>query len=147
MERGDEVLPFTIVPKAEGRQQVGEAGIGFRSGLSRLHTLEKDMPGFESGMKLGDQILSWTASRSMPPAPCRLICKVQGRAGTTWSAARRQEVELTVKPQLNAAMERHPATYRIGFGSAPTQIEKLPTPEAFGRSLDECRRMTSLVFS
>jgi RIP metalloprotease RseP len=36
--------------------------------------------------------------------------------------------------------------YRIGFGSDPMQVEKLPLSEAFTRSVDDCEKLSGLVF-
>jgi regulator of sigma E protease len=42
-------------------------------------------------------------------------------------------------------LDAHTQSYRIGFVSEPTEIEKLPLTEAFGRSVAECRKLSGLI--
>ena len=56
-----------------------------------------------------------------------------------------RKLSLTVTPKLSQ-VDAHTQSYRIGFISEPTQIEKLPLPEAFRRSVEDCRTMSGLVF-
>ena len=49
-------------------------------------------------------------------------------------------------PKLSPVEMALTQSYRIGFVSEPMQIEKLPLPEAFGRSVEECKKLSGLIF-
>jgi regulator of sigma E protease len=56
-----------------------------------------------------------------------------------------KQASVTVTPKLSQ-VDAHTQSYRIGFVSEPTEIEKLPLPEAFSRSVGECRKLSGLIF-
>ena len=144
VKRGNEVLPVTLVPKADGKQQTGEAGWLPRQPFV-VTGLEKDMPGARAGIHVGDEILS------VDGTPIHATGAMQAYLQTTKDKPvhlqilrDNQPLALTVTPQL-IPTEGPARSYRIGFISEPMQIEKLPLPEAFGRSLEECRKLSGLV--
>jgi len=144
VKRDNAVLPITLVPKAEGKQQSGEAGWLPRQPFL-VTGLEKDMPGARAGMQMGDEIVAVDGS------PIRATGAMQAYLQTTKDKPvhlqilrRNEQIALTVTPQLTPA-EGPVQSYRIGFVSEPMQVEKLPVLEAFGRSLDECKKLSGLV--
>jgi regulator of sigma E protease len=145
VQRGSETLPITLTPKAEGRQQIGEAGwLPLQPFIVTL--LEKGMPASEAGMKEGDEIVSVDGRPiHATPAMQAYLQSVKDNPVHIEILRDGHRVMLTVTPRLMPAEGRAPS-YRIGFASEPVQVEKLPLPEAFSRSVDECEKMSGLVF-
>jgi regulator of sigma E protease len=145
VKRGNEVLPVTLVPKPEGKQQSGDAG-WFPNKPFVVTALEKDMPGALAGMQVGDQILSADGK------PIHATGAMQAYLQTTKDKPvhlrilrNNAPIELTVTPKLTS-VGGAPQNYRIGFASEPMEVEKLPLPQAFERSVEECRKLSGLVF-
>ena len=132
VKRGTEELPLTLLPKVEGKQQSGDAGWQPQQPFV-VTGLEPDMPGIQAGLQVGDEILS------VDGKPIHATGAMQAYLQTAKDKPVHLEVKrgsqtmaLTVTPKLSV-VDAHTQTYRIGFISEPTEIEKLPLPEAFGR--------------
>ncbi len=145
VKRGNEVLPITLVPKADGKQQSGDAGWLPKQPFL-VTALEKDMPGALAGMQIGDEIIA------VDGKPIHATGAMQAYLQTTKDKPVHLEIlrhheplALTVTPKLTPA-EGPVQNYRIGFVSEPMQVEKLPIAQAFGRSLEECKKLSGLVF-
>jgi regulator of sigma E protease len=145
VKRDGQVLPLTVTPKSEGKQQGGEAGwLPWKPFV--VTALEKDMPGEEAGLKLGDEILAVNGM------PIHATGAMQAYLQTTKDSPvnleilrQNQKMVLTITPKL-VQLDPQTKTYRIGFGSEPMQVEKLPVTQAFSRSVDECRKLSGLIF-
>ena len=145
VKRGDQVLPLTVTPKADGKQQGGEAGwLPWKPFI--VTALEKDMPGEQAGLRIGDEIVSVNGT------PIHATGAMQAYLQTTKDTPVRlevlrqgQTVVLNITPKLTQ-LDPQTKTYRIGFGSEPVQVEKLPVGQAFSRSVDECRKLSGLLF-
>jgi regulator of sigma E protease len=138
-------LPITLLPKAEGKQQTGDAGWQPRQPFV-VTGLEPNMPGIEAGLQVGDEIVS------VDGKPIHATGAMQSYLQTTKDKPvqmeilrRKQTLMLTVTPKLSV-LDAHTQSYRVGFVSEPTEIEKLPLPEAFGRSVEECKKLSGLIF-
>jgi regulator of sigma E protease len=145
VKRGSEVMPLTLVPKADGKQQTGEAGWLPRQPFL-VTALEPDMPGVQAGLQLGDEIIS------VDGTPIHATGAMQAYLQSTKDRPvhleilrQNQKLMLTITPKL-VPSEGRPNSYRIGFGSEPMQVEKLPLTEAFSRSVDECKKLSGLIF-
>ncbi len=144
VKRGTEELPLTLLPKVEGKQQSGDAGWQPQQPFV-VTGLEPDMPGIQAGLQVGDEILS------VDGKPIHATGAMQAYLQTAKDKPVHLEVKrgsqtmaLTVTPKLSV-VDAHTQTYRIGFISEPTEIEKLPLPEAFGRALKDCRKLSGLI--
>jgi regulator of sigma E protease len=145
VKRGGQELPVTLLPKAEGKQQIGDAGWQ-RKQPFLVTGLEPNMPGVQAGLQVGDEILA------VDGKPIHATGAMQAYLQTTKDnpvhleiLRRKQPLALAVTPKLSP-VDAQTQSYRIGFISEPTEIEKLPLPEAFGRSVEECRKLSVLVF-
>ncbi len=143
VKRGNEVLPLTIVPKADGKQQIGDAG-WLPQEPFEVTALEKGMPGEAAGLQIGDEILA------VDGKPIHATGAMQAYLQTTKGKPvhleilrHNQHLALTVTPKLTT--EGTAQNYRIGFASEPMQVEKLPVMQAFGRSVEECEKLSGLV--
>jgi regulator of sigma E protease len=144
VKRGDQELPITLLPKVEGKQQSGDAGWQPEQPFI-VTALEPEMPGVQAGLQVGDEILSVDGN------PIHATGAMQAYLQTTKDKPvhldilrGKQTVALTVTPKLSV-LDAHTQSYRIGFVSEPTEIEKLPLTEAFGRSVAECRKLSGLI--
>jgi regulator of sigma E protease len=145
VKRGNQVLALTLIPKAEGKQQSGEAGWLPRQPFLVTY-VEKDMPGARAGMQVGDEIVAVDGKSIHATGAMQSYLQTTKDKPVQLQILRHNEqVALTVKPQLTPA-EGPVQSYRIGFVSEPMQVEKLPVVQAFGRSLEECRKLSGLVF-
>jgi len=85
--------------------------------------LEKDMPGEQAGLKIGDEIL---ASMDSDPRNRRHagVSAGEKRAPVRLELLRQnQKVTLTITPKL-AQIDPQTKSYRIGFGSEPMQVDE-----------------------
>jgi regulator of sigma E protease len=151
VKRGNAELPLTLLPKADGREQIGEAGwLPLRPFL--VTALEEDMPGAKAGMQIGDEILSVDGKPIHATLAMQAYLQTTKEKPVNLEVLRKgQRLTLTVAPKLATLPKQNPSdvpvqTYRIGFGSEPTQVEKLPLGEAFSRSVEECKKLSGLVF-
>jgi regulator of sigma E protease len=145
VKRGNQVLPITLIPKPEGKQQAGEAG-WFPQQPFLVTALEPDMPGVLGGLQVGDEIIAVDGN------PIRATGAMQSYLQTTKDKPvnleilrQDKQVSLTITPKLTA-VDAQTESYRIGFVSEPMQVEKLPVLEALGRSVDECKKLSGLIF-
>jgi regulator of sigma E protease len=128
----------------EGKQQSGDAGWQPQEPFV-VTGLEPGMPGEQAGLQIGDEILS---ADNLPihatGAMQAYLQTTKGRPVKLEILRKGREIPLTITPKLSP-VEGRTSTYRIGFVSEPTEIEKLPLPEAFHRSVEECRKLSGLI--
>lgn len=140
--RGEQTLSLTLTPKGVGKQDIGEAG-WLPQQPFLVTFVEPGMPGALAGLQVGDEV---TAANGAPlhtlAAIQEFLQKNQAKPLQLTVLRHGQPVTLTVTPKV---AEGEPRAYRIGFMSAPTQIEKLPLNEAFHSSVDDCVKMSGLV--
>lgn len=143
--RGNEVLPITLTPKADGKQQTGEAGWLAKKPFL-VTALEPDMPGAKAGLRIGDEIIA--VDKNPIHATGAMQAYLQGTKDKPVHLEVLREnkpLALTITPKLTT-LDSHTHSYRIGFGSEPMQVEKLPVMEALGRSVNECKKLSGLIF-
>ena len=144
VKRGEQVLNLTLMPKAEGKQQVGDAGWQPQQPFV-VTGLEQNMPGVQAGMQIGDEILSANGEPIHATGAMQAYLQTtKGKPVALEILRHGKEMTLMVTPMLSV-IDAQTQVYRIGFISEPTEIEKLPLPQAFSRSLDECRKLSGLV--
>lgn len=145
VKRGDQTLAMTLTPKTEGKQQAGDAGFAPWHPFV-VTVLERDMPAAKAGLQVGDEILSVDGKPiHATGAMSAYLQTVKGNPVQLEILRQNQKMMLTITPKL-MQLDAQTKSYRIGFGSEPMQVEKLPLPEAFSRSVDECRKMSGLIF-
>jgi len=145
VKRGSEVLPITLIPKADGKQQTGEAGWLPRQPFL-VTMLEKDMPGEQAGLRIGDEIVSVDGNPIHATGAMQNYLQATKDKPVRLEVLRQnQKLALAVTPKLSR-LDAHTQSYRIGFSSEPTQIEKLPITDAFARSVEECKKLSGLIF-
>lgn len=141
VQRGDQTLPFTLVPEPKGPDKVGDVGL---VPPEVVGTLEPNMPAAQAGVKVGDVLLSISG------APVHSTDEIQAALEKTkdtpvplvvWREGK--EYTFTLKPVLNTIAGQG-TKYRIGFSAGA--VERLPFPAAFRSALEECKTNSLLIF-
>jgi regulator of sigma E protease len=145
VKRGGEVLPLTLLPKADGKQQSGEVGWLPQEPFV-VTALEPDMPGVQSGLRVGDEITAVDGTPIHSTGAMQAYLQATKDKPVHLAILRGSEkLALTVTPKLSP-VDAHSESYRIGFISEPMQVEQLPLPEAFSRSVEECQKLSGLIY-
>jgi regulator of sigma E protease len=145
VKRDGKEIPVTLLPKSEGKQQTGEAGWLPRQPFI-VTMLEPGMPGEQSGLKVGDEILAADGNAIHATGAMQTYLQTTKDKPVRLDVLRgNQKLALSITPKLTT-VDANTKTYRIGFSSEPMQVEKLPIAEAFSRSVDECRKLSGLIF-
>lgn len=145
VKRDGQVFPITLVPKVDGKQQTGDAGLQPKQPFI-VTALEPGMPGEQAGLKVDDKVLSADGNPiDTTGAMQAYLQKTKSRPVQLEVLRHDKPITLTVTPKLSQ-VDAHTQSYRIGFVSEPTEMEKLPLPAALDRATVECKKLSGLVF-
>jgi regulator of sigma E protease len=140
VERDGHPLEKTVVPEAEGLDQIGYAGWAPKESKVIITDLQPDMPADKAGLKEGDEILALDG-KPLPAVAAMIeslqVSKDKPIALTVLRDG--QQRIFTVQPVL---VEKR---YRIGIGSLQTKVKTLPFAEAFDLSLHENQQNALLI--
>jgi regulator of sigma E protease len=144
IKRGNEELPVTLTPKADGKQQTGEAGWLPKQPFL-VTGLETGMPGALAGLEVGDEIIAVDGNPIHATGAMQAYLQsTKGKPVVLEVVRQGKDLKLNVTPKLSP-LDAHTQSYRIGFMSEPMEVEKLPITEAFSRSVDECKKLSGLI--
>jgi len=140
IDRNGERLTKTITPELVGQEGVGDAGLVPQQPLT-VTILEDNMPGHKV-LQLGDEIVGVDGMTVRSTAALRDHLQQTKDKTVTLAVVRHgQQLSIPVKPAFDS--ERN--EYRIGFGSNPQHVDKLPFAEAFQRSMDQNKKNSLLI--
>ena len=146
VQRDGRPLTFTLLPKAGGKQQSGDAGWEPLQPFD-VTEVEPGLPGAKAGLQVGDRIVAVDGKPIHATGAMQAYLQTTKDRPVKLDVIRKgREISLSVVPMLTT-LEGRPPSYRIGFLSEPTEVERLPVPEAFSRSVSECRKLSGLLFS
>jgi regulator of sigma E protease len=146
IQRGDQILSKTIVPKAVTSSRIGSAGWYPKSPVI-IGQLEKDMPAIKAGLQKNDRVIA------MDGNPVGSIEDMIERLQET----KDRPVELTVlrgngtlsfhlQPVLSRTEDPREQRYRLGFlNQEQTKVTQLPFKQALQLSLEENRKYSLLL--
>ncbi len=146
IQRGNQLLEKTIVPKPVTTSEVGSAG-WYPAEPVIIGRLEKDMPAIKSGLKENDKVVG------MNGKPLVSIDEMIERLQET----KDQPVDLTVlrgsqtlnfrmQPVLSNTDDPKEQRYRLGFlNQEETKVTKLPFSQALQLSLEENKKYSLLL--
>ena len=146
IQRGDQLLEKTIVPKPVTTSEVGSAG-WYPAEPVIIGRLEKDMPAAKSGLQEKDKVVA------MNGQPLGSIDEMIERLQET----KDQPVDLTVQregqtlsfkmqPVLSKTEDPKEQRYRLGFlNQEETKVTQLPFSEALQLSLEENKKYSLLL--
>jgi regulator of sigma E protease len=146
VQRDSAVLTLDLNPKVEGKQQSGDAGWQPQQPFE-VTEVEPGMPGEQAGLKIGDRILAVDGKPIHATGAMQAYLQTSKEKPVELDLIRKgQPITLTVLPKLMTS-EGHAPGYRIGFVSEPTEVERLPLNQAFSRSVEECEKLSGLLFN
>jgi regulator of sigma E protease len=107
--------------------------------------LEPGKPAMNAGVKFGDEItaINGTPVRSMPLAS-RIVRENKDNPLKLDILRNGQHLALTMVPALTR-LPNGQSVYRIGFGSAPVEVDKLPFRQAVAQSIETNKRNSVLI--
>jgi regulator of sigma E protease len=145
IQRGNRTLTQTIVPEAYGLNQMGSAGWVWKEPSVTVTYLDHNMPAEKAGIKLGDQILSVDGE---PVPALQFMIEALGRTKEKPIAVTvlrdGQQQTFTVLPVMSDGADKE-KRYRIGIGSEPMKVSKLPFVAAFRQSLEQNKQGSLLI--
>lgn len=145
VERGGELLNFTLTPKAEGEDQIGYAGLG-PCWPSVVGEVEAGMPASRAGLLQGDKI---TAVDGLP-VPCfqSMSTAIQDRSGKTVTMMvlrRGRQLRISMRPVRENGSSH--GRWIVGIGvAADTVVRQLPMGQAFKASWSDNVESTVVTF-
>ena len=146
LQRGNQVVSTVLVPKPEGPDQAGYAGM-MAEGPTLVSSVEENTPAEKAGIRRGDQLLSvnGTPIRAVPQFSD--LVQLNGGSPVELAISRdgRQSI-VHIVPQF-LPDEAGNKKWRIGtLLMEGKEVGKLPVGQAFARSLDECKTNSLLIF-
>ncbi|HMF90634.1 MAG TPA: RIP metalloprotease RseP [Candidatus Angelobacter sp.] len=147
LQRGNEIVKTTMVPKASGPEQVGFAGL-VAEGPNEVVAVEAGRPAERAGIQAGDEILSVNGVRMRSYLDLADLLQPTKNAPVDILLSRDgKQFTVKVAPEFRAAGSDPTEKYRIGatLGEA-MEVGKLPFGKAFSRSIEECRTGSRLIF-
>jgi regulator of sigma E protease len=138
LQRGSQRIEKTIVPEADGPNQMGSVGWVAKEPSVPITDLEAGMPAEKSGLKVGDEIISVDGQ----PVPALAVMieslkHTQDKPVQLTVLRNGEEKKFTITPVLADSRGQGEKRYRIGIGSAVMKTVKLPLGAAFRRSLEQ----------
>ncbi len=141
IQRGPDILEKQIQPEAEGSDEYGTVGC-LPDQPVIVTQLESNMPAAKAGLKVGDEIVSvnGTPVRSLYSV-VHYLQKSGDKPLVVVASRQGQQISFNMTPVYDQGRE----AYRLGFGSEPVHVDKLPFAKALDRSFEENRKYSLLM--
>ena len=146
IQRGDQVLQKTLVPKAITTSEVGSAG-WFPEEPVVIGQLNPDLPAMRAGMKEGDKIVALNG-QPLPSIESMIESLQQTKDQPVDLTVVRGEQTLSFRLQPVLAPTEDPKEKRYRLGFLPkdlTKVVKLPFPAALSLSLEQNKKYSLLI--
>ena len=147
LQRGADVKKTTVVPKTSGPDQVGYAGmIGAAPVL--VDAVESGTPAQKAGLRHGDQLLAVNGTPLLAsPQLLKMLETTKSTPVEITILRDGKQVPVTVVPELLPSASGTEKIYRTGALLVEgKEVGKLPFPQAFSRSVEECKTNSLLIF-
>jgi regulator of sigma E protease len=141
IQRGPDILEKQIQPEAEGSDEYGTVGC-LPDQPVIVTQLESNMPAAKAGLKVGDEIVSvnGTPVRSLYSV-VHYLQKSGDKPLVVVASRQGQQINFNMTPVYDQGRK----AYRLGFGSEPVHVDKLPFAKALDRSFEENRKYSLLM--
>jgi regulator of sigma E protease len=146
LQRGNQLIDKTIVPEADGPNQMGMVGWVAKEPSVPITDLDHGLPAEKAGLKVGDQIISIDGQ----PVPALAVMierlkHTQDKPVEITVLRNREQKTFTITPVLTDSRGQGEKRYRIGIGSAVMKTVKLPLAAAFSRSLEQNKQGSLMI--
>jgi regulator of sigma E protease len=146
VQRGEQSLHKTIVPKPVTTSEIGSAGWSPEQPVI-VGDMEPEMPAAKAGIREGDKIVAMDGTAL--PTIDAMIESLQVTKDKPINLTIERDghkLDFQVQPVLAKTEDASESRYRIGFQNATEmKIGKLPFGEAFSRSLEENKKGSLLI--
>ncbi|MGA2904411.1 MAG: RIP metalloprotease RseP [Candidatus Korobacteraceae bacterium] len=141
IQRGHDIVEKQIQPVAEGSDEYGSVGC-LPDQPVIVTQLESNMPAAKAGLQVGDEIISvnGTPVRSLYSV-VHYLRKSGDKPLVVVASRKGQQINFNVTPVYDQGRK----AYRLGFGSDPVQVDKLPFAKALDRSFEENKKFSLLM--
>ena len=146
IQRGDQVLQKTLIPKAVTTSEVGTVG-WFPEEPVVIGRLDSGLPAAKAGLKEDDRIVAMNG-QPVPSIESMIDSLQQTKDQPVDITVARGDQMLTfhLRPVLSPTEDPKEQRYRLGFvNKGVTKVTKLPFPAALSLSLDQNRKYSVLI--
>jgi regulator of sigma E protease len=146
IQRGNQVLQKTLMPKAATSAEVGVVG-WFPEEPVVIGRLESELPAAKAGMKEDDKIISMNG-KAVPSIEFMIESLQQTKDQPVDLVVERgnQTLQFQLKPVLSPTEDPKEQRYRLGFvNKGVTKITTLPFTSALSLSLEQNRKYSLLI--
>lgn len=143
VERNGQVITTSLTPVPTGPDQMGDPGIVPDQPIT-VTEINPEMPAAKAGLQVGDEIvgINGTSLRAMPSL-IRFLQQNKEQPVDLTVLRAGQEVKLRVIPVLDTSNGE--PRYRLGFGSNPMHVDRLPFAMAFRKSIETNWKSSGLI--
>ena len=144
IQRGNQVLEKEIAPSENGGERIRSIG-WVPDDPVVITQIEANMPAAKAGMRINDQIMAINGTSVRSLEAVRSLLQKNGENKPVEISALRngQEMQFTATPVIT--QDSGQKLYRLGFGSQPVRVGKLPFVKALDRSIDENKKYSLLI--
>lgn len=157
LQRGDKLVPATIYPRAEGPEEIGQAGLSPKEPMlvtelarepGEKNGVQEKGPAEKAGIQLGDTVLSLNNKPIINMAHFKdMLQESKGNPVEVTVQRGTEQLSLHVTPMLAKTGNGEKSEYIVGIRGYPERAdEKLPFKAALTASIDECRSSSVLIF-
>jgi regulator of sigma E protease len=146
INRGDQVLEKTLMPKAVTTSEVGSAG-WFPEEPVVIGRLDSGLPAAKAGMKENDKIIAMNG-QPVPSIESMIESLQQSKDQPVDITVARgdQTLSFHLQPVLSPTEDPKEQRYRLGFvNKGVTKVVKLPFPAALSLSLEQNKKYSLLI--
>jgi regulator of sigma E protease len=146
IQRGNDVFPKTLVPKAVTTSEVGSAG-WFPEEPVVIGQLDPGLPAAKAGLKEDDKIIDMDG-KPIPSIESMIDSLQQTKDQPVDLTVERgsQTLHVRLQPVLSPTEDPHEQRYRLGFvNKGVTKVTTLPFAEALRLSIDQNKKYGALI--
>ncbi len=146
IQRGNQVLEKTIVPKPVTSSEVGSAG-WYPAEPVIIGRMDDDMPAIKAGMREDDRVVSMDGKPlGSIEAMIEQLQQTKDKPVDLVVLRGNQTLTFHLQPVLSKTEDPKQQRYRLGFlNKEETMVKRLPFAEAFSLSLQENRKYSLLL--
>jgi regulator of sigma E protease len=146
IQRGSEVFPRTVVPKAVSSLGIGSAG-WFPEEPVVIGQLDPGLPAAKAGLKENDKVVAMDG-KPIPSIETMIDSLQETKDQPVDLTVERgsQTLDFTLRPVLTSTEDPHEQRYRVGFvNKGLTKVTTLPFPAALQLSIAQNKKYGALI--